>query len=503
MKQVGDLRRSLDYYIAHGRCDDDPVKKAIALAEKSKLLIEGQWPEQSGLTGIFCGMDGARYLLDHFYILLHNQGLLESVYRLHPNPTFLSKASRSHLWAMNQTHLQNDRLDMSLLALSLGGFPTLSDIQESFRDFKVKDAPNAEMCRSLLENTFAAIEFFSDDPLSLHHGGKYFTVLLGKLIDEGESSWAFDFLDRNLDVLEQFSPVQYTRKDEPEGFSFKEKFLVHLQNYLRCDRLLSKLAEADEEVFSKVMASNETHDHIMWEISARKGFELSSIPLDQPTCKRLVTSALSLCLVEEGIKNEPLRLVDLARIEEAWLSTGMTSTAFMQLLRKQPYFKQSLKGTESLLVELSQAGGNFEALKVLNEKWAGKSLDFITVAAYANSSLRKALLENLPALSPLLVMRDHDAHVIFEKDRTHVTTLEIRALIHSTLKGDSDLCGEWKQQGLFKAPKSVDELSHLRQEDLAKFRKLAHGHFSDEELRKISWTDHRIRESFFGQDLGL
>ncbi|RMV32746.1 hypothetical protein ALP12_200243 [Pseudomonas savastanoi pv. phaseolicola] len=73
-------------------------------------------------------------------------------------------------------------------ALKLGGFSTLKDLQESFPDFKVENAPAPEISKMMLENTFENIELFSNDPLSTHHGGKYFTVLLGKMIDDGESA---------------------------------------------------------------------------------------------------------------------------------------------------------------------------------------------------------------------------------------------------------------------------------------------------------------------------
>lgn len=501
--EVATLQGSLEYYLRHGRPEDKPGEVTPQIIEKIEQLVGFDRTTPSGMLGCYAGMEAAKFLLDNFYVLLHNQGCLERVYRLHPNPTLLSKACRAHLWAKNQTHLDYDWLGMSMKALQLGGFSTLRDLQESFPDFKVENAPAPEISRMMLENTFKSIELFSNDPLSIHHGGKYFIVLLGKMIDDGESAWAIDFIDKHLDTLEQFAPVSYRRLDEPEGFTFKERLLVHLQNYLRCDRLLQRLAVVDEPSFNKVLSSPQTHDHIMWDIGARKGFELSAIPLDAATCKDLVTKALDCAMVEQQVMKDPLRLLDFARLEEAYLSAGHTSSAFMKVLSKRSYYKGAMKEAERLITDLSKVDADHSKILKLSQQYGTTSLDYVVMAAYANSQVLQDLIKNLKPLSCLMALRGYDSHVVFDLERTHVTALELKTVISHNEGNDSDLFTRWAEIGLFKTPESIREISKLSQEELKSFRKLLPRHFNEAELRSIPWVDHRIRESFFGQDLGL
>lgn len=501
--EVATLQGSLEYYLRHGRPEDKPGEVTPQIIEKIEQLVGFDRTTPSGMLGCYAGMEAAKFLLDNFYVLLHNQGCLERVYRLHPNPTLLSKACRAHLWAKNQTHLDYDWLGMSMKALQLGGFSTLRDLQESFPDFKVENAPAPQISRMMLENTFKSIELFSNDPLSIHHGGKYFIVLLGKMIDDGESAWAIDFIDKHLDTLEQFAPVSYRRLDEPEGFTFKERLLVHLQNYLRCDRLLQRLAVVDEPSFNKVLSSPQTHDHIMWDIGARKGFELSAIPLDAAMCKDLVTKALDCAMVEQQDMKDPLRLLDFARLEEAYLSAGHTSSAFTKVLSKRSYYKGAMKEAERLITDLSKVDADHSKILKLSQQYGTTSLDYVVMAAYANSQILQNLIKNLKPLSCLMALRGYDSHVVFDLERTHVTALELKTVISHNEGNDSDLFTRWAEIGLFKTPESIKEISKLSQEELKSFRKLLPRHFNEAELRSIPWVDHRIRESFFGQDLGL
>lgn len=497
------LRISLETYVKHGTCDGSVYDLALSLVDTAKVLVQGDRQSPTGMLWCYTGMDAAKFLLESFYPLLHEKGLLADVYALHPNPTLLSKACRSYMWAMNQDHLDDDRFELSLFALKLGGFSTIKDLQESFRDFKVENAPSVEMCRMLLENTFAHIELFSSDPHYKHHGGKYFTVLLGKLIDEGDVAWALSFIEKNIKVLEEYSPIPYRRLDEPADFPFKARFLVHIQNYLRCDLLLSKLAELDEPAFNQVLSSPETHDHIISAIRDRRSFELSAIPLDPAMCRHLVTSALDHSLVSHEINEQPLRLLDFVRLEEACLTSGLATNGFMQILRKRPYFKDALKRTEKLILELVEAGTDANKIDVLGRQYAGKSMDTVILAAYASPALRKGLLDNLEPLSCLMALREHDSHVMLDLERNHVTALELKTIISASNGKYSALCDEWVDRGILKAPASIKEIAKLTQDELKKFRKLAYEHFSENELRAISWQDHRIRDSFFGQDLGL
>ena len=497
------LRHSLEYYLRHGRCEDNIVEVTMSLVEKAGVLVASDRETPLGMLGCYTGMDSAKFLLENFFPMLHTHGLLKKVYNQHPNPTLLSKASRAYLWAMSQDHLENDRLGLSMEALELGGFPTLKDLQESFPNFKVENAPEPAICRLILENTFRHLELFSHDPLNRPHGGKYFTVLLAKMIDEGESAWAVSFIDKHLAELEGFSPISFRRLDQPEGFTFKDKFLVHIQHYLRCDRLLCKLAEVDEPSFNQVLSSPETHDHIAWAIGAREGFELSAIPLDPVMCKYLVTMALDHTLVGHEIKDAPLRILDFVRLEESFLTAGLSSNAFMQVLRKRPYFQEALKETERLILDLEKASGHFKKIQAIGLRYAGKSLDTVVVAAYANPQLRQRLLDNLEALSCLMALREHDCHVMLDVKRTHVSALELKTIILANEKSYSALCDSWVDKDLLKTPESIREIAKLTQHELTRFRKLAHDHFSENELRLISWEDHSIRDGFFGEDLGL
>ena len=502
MGVLAEQRQALDFYLRYGRGNENPSELVSNILATAQQIMNSPSGDPCKAIAVFSAMGAAATLLDVFYPLLYREGLLEETYSIHPNPTLLSKASRSYMYSLGSDN-EAEAKAISLEALRLGGFPTLADVQESFGDFKIQHAPESIISKLILENTFSSLGFFCIDKKSKPIGGRYFSVLLAKIIDSGELKWAVEFIERNQADLEGYSPIQFRRLDVEGPSAFKLQYLIYLQNYLSADKMLSQLSRFDSDTFDAIVGAAETHEQIIYGIQRREGFDLSSIPLPPDIAKKLVTEALGHSLVSRRVEPMPLKVIDLSKLECSFMASGLRSSGFLKILQKQSYFDAAIASTNRLMEGIDHACGDLAGLMALAEQFELASMDFVAVSAFADPSIKDLLVQNIESLSALLVMRGHDACEVLGVDRKKISLLELRAVSIAEGSRVCNLVDAWSARGHFKRPDTLAEIARIKQEDLARFLKRTEDEFSKDELRKIPWRDARIRDAYFGEDLGL
>lgn len=460
-----------------------------------------------GRVVLFSAMKVAKKLLVDLYYYLSSNNLLERIFIIHPDPELLSNAAYYSIWCRDKK-LQEFAHNTSQKAIELGGFIALDRVGEMLRDFDTDRAPAHSLCTQLLTNTFRNLDLFVAGDHYNANAIRYISVLLSKIIDEGDPAWAFRFIEENLESIERVCPILFSRIGNLEQVIYQDKFLVNLLDYVKTERLYSFLAQIDNDAYQRMLSQPEVLKMIVIGALSRSDFDLSKVPLHSSIVKVIFDLALKRNFKGLSLDSTPIRLIDIERIQAAHVNSGLSPASFHKKLAGHDYGKMALASFSSLVADISSArvktSSYPEDLKVFFEKYREKPLGFCILSYYLDSNHQSQVEKNLAIVSGLYASQGHDLFDFLGIPRDKVFLEDFIALsTSSSISEVSDLAEKWMDSGVLLSEASRYEVRRLPKQNLAGLVKRASDVFTPEELRKISWTDDSITEGLIGEDLGL
>lgn len=496
-----------DFHMKHPG-DDDAFTKAI---EKLVSATELAWDVHDGTdlgrVVLFAAMSVSKKLLVDLFFYLSRNDLIERIFIIHPDPELLSNAVHYSIWCRDKK-LQDFANKTSQKAIELGGFLALDRAGEILRDFDTDTAPAPSLCTQLLTNTFLNLDQFVAGDHYNSVAIRYISVLLSKIIDEGDASWAFEFIDQNLEPIESVCPILFSRLGSQEDVSYRDKFLVNLLNYIKTERFYTFLAHVDEDAFERMLSQPEALKMIANGALSRSNFDISNIPLSPSVVEKILAYALDRNLKDIHHNCAPLRLIDIERFHAAYLNAGLTTGVFYKKLSSHKFVKASKSSSDTLTAEIGEAS----RFLIVNPKKLGEmfkshskvSLDFCIVCHYMDEKFRDLVERNLSIVSGLYASQGHDFFDSLGISRGKVFLEDFIALsTSSSTREVSDLAEKWMDSGVLLSEASKQEVRGLPKQNLAVLVKRASEVFTTEELRRISWLDGGITDDLIGNDLGL